>query len=254
MTIRVPWIALGGAAIAIVAALVPAVGVALQLDRAAVADGEYWRLLTGHFAHWSSSHFAWDTLAFLACGAIVEMHSRWEFVTTVIASAFAVAVTLLVFVPNLGLYRGLSGVDSALFVTVIGMLGQRAWSARSWIARAVLVVAALGFTAKMIAELITGHVLFVDTSRGILVVPQAHVFGAVVGIAIALLRDSWRRLTPSHGQSSGPGGVFRGTSQEATEADRKMREGGAGMHCPTPPRAQSAADRPETTGRRINLG
>ena len=190
MTIRMPWLALVGAALAIVVALSPALGVALQLDRAAVVDGEYWRLLTGHFAHWSASHFAWDTVAFLSCGAIVELHSRRRFVATIVGSALAVAVVVLAFAPDLGFYRGLSGIDSALFVVVIAILGQRAWAARSWLADAILVAAGFGFAAKTAAELVGGRGLFIHPDPDFVVMPMAHFVGAAVGIGIALARAS----------------------------------------------------------------
>jgi membrane associated rhomboid family serine protease len=48
--------------LAVAVYLSPAATAVLEYDRAAVAAGEIWRLLTGHLTHWSFDHLFWDVL------------------------------------------------------------------------------------------------------------------------------------------------------------------------------------------------
>ena len=56
-------------AFAVIASLVPGVAEALQYDRQAVAQGAWWRIVSGHFVHWSGEHLFWDVLALGLLGA-----------------------------------------------------------------------------------------------------------------------------------------------------------------------------------------
>ena len=85
----------------------------LQYDRAAILQGEVWRLITGHFVHWTPSHLAWDLLAFIVLGAIC-LRRRWLFASVVMTTALIVSTFLLVLCPEVTMYRGLSSIDSAL--------------------------------------------------------------------------------------------------------------------------------------------
>lgn len=157
-----------------------------QYDRAAILHGEIWRLVTGHFLHWSASHLTYDVLAFVILGAICERRGRGLFATVVVATALAVSLFLLAFRPEVELYRGLSAIDSALWVWAAFIVGER---------RLPLAVA-LGslFLAKVAIESQTGA-LFVD---GMTVMPVVHLIGAAVGFCGAMVeRLGVRPETPS---------------------------------------------------------
>jgi rhomboid family GlyGly-CTERM serine protease len=182
MTGRFPWLTLVGASFAISIAFVPTLGAALQFDRAAIVHGQFWRLVTGHFAHWSFEHLTWSAIAFLVCDALAEAHSRWQWITTVAASALAISIGLVGLAPGLAYYRGLSGIDSALFVSVLVTLGRNARRARSVLALTIVCAASLGVAGKIIFELATGRDLFLQGDADVaIVMPLAHVIGAVVG-------------------------------------------------------------------------
>lgn len=100
------------------ALLVPSVTLALQYDRAAIVAGEWWRLITGHLTHWNGEHLFWDAAMFVVLGAILERRSRRHFVACLIASTIAISATVWLLHPELERYRGLSGVDTALFAMV----------------------------------------------------------------------------------------------------------------------------------------
>lgn len=42
-----------------------AAGELLQYDRQAIADGQLWRVVTGHLVHIGLEHLAWDAAVFL---------------------------------------------------------------------------------------------------------------------------------------------------------------------------------------------
>jgi rhomboid family GlyGly-CTERM serine protease len=157
----------------------------MQFDRHAVACGQYWRIVTGHFTHWSAEHLMWDVIVFAALGAVCERLDRWKMIWTIVASIFAISFFAA---PQCETYRGLSGIDSALFVLLAVMLRRE---------RPIVVSILLtAFAIKSGYELLTGHTIFVDnTASGFVPVPLAHIIGGVCGAIVGLwpfahLRDA----------------------------------------------------------------
>jgi rhomboid family GlyGly-CTERM serine protease len=164
----------------------PAIQEALEHERGAVAAGEVHRILTCHWTHWSLDHLLWDALAFLALGALAESLSRARFLACLAVSALAIPLAVLALEPGIHVYRGLSGIDSALFAFAgFTILRDRLASGDRCLA-AGIVAAFLGLGAKIAYEVLTGSTFFVDSASSSMVpVPAAHVVGAVVGAACA---------------------------------------------------------------------
>jgi rhomboid family GlyGly-CTERM serine protease len=174
------------AMMAIIVASFPPAGDALQFDRAAIAGGELWRLATAHVAHWNFEHLQWDLLMFVVLGAACEVRDRRRmWLCTVLAAA---CVSLLVFClfPGIETYRGLSGIDTALFTLLaIDLMRDALQRQRRWLAIAIggLLV---GFVGKSGYEAVTGHALFVDqAAAGFELLVWDHVVAAVVGTLVA---------------------------------------------------------------------
>jgi len=157
-------------------------GELLQYDRAAILHGEVWRLLTGHFVHWTPAHLAWDLLAFLILGAIC-LRRRWLFASVVIATALTVSTFLLVFCPEVAMYRGLSSIDSALWMWAVFIIGER----RVGLALTLLSL----FIGKVMIES-AGAALFVGD---ITILPVVHLLGAAVGFCAAVGERKMMLLT-----------------------------------------------------------
>jgi rhomboid family GlyGly-CTERM serine protease len=172
----IPWLTVTTALFTLLLAGASLGGFA-QYDRSAILRGEVWRLVTGHFSHWSLSHLGYDLFAFVILGAICERRDRRLFVTVSVAAALAVSLFLLAFCADVELYRGLSAIDSALWMLAVFDLGER-------YPRLAVVLASL-FLAKVIVEARSGA-LFVD---GITVLPVVHLIGAALGSIMA----TWRR-------------------------------------------------------------
>ena len=147
--------------LAIAAALLP--GSALELQR----GGAPWRIVTCHFTHFTFEQLAWDALVLLALGIACE--KRAGFRATLLASAIVVPLAVLAFAPDVSTYRGLSGIDSALFALLLMSEWRRSWPI------------AVAFVAKIVIEMTTGSTLFVS-GAAFAPVPIAHVAGAVCGV------------------------------------------------------------------------
>jgi len=155
----------------------------LQYDRSAVAGGELWRIATCNLTHWSFEHLFWDVSALLFLGFVIEQDKRCRFLTCMGLSAVLIPLAVHVCMPGLSTYRGLSGIDSAVFMLLAVTLLADSWDRRDWVWTAVCTVVMGGFAAKTGFEFATGNTLFVDSvASQMLPVPLAHVVGAAIGV------------------------------------------------------------------------
>jgi rhomboid family GlyGly-CTERM serine protease len=160
----------------------------LEFSRFEIVAGAWWRAFTGHLTHWNADHLAWDLIMFVVLGAVLERRSRVGFISVLVVSAAAISAAVFCIQPEFELYRGLSGVDSGLFVAVcIGMLAD----SRSEKDRPMFTVATVllfGFVAKTVFEYATGTTLFVDcAAAGFTPLALSHLAGAVAGAAMEVI-------------------------------------------------------------------
>ena len=176
-------VVLGGCALIAFAA-----GSLFQYDRDAILSGQWWRAATGHLTHWSFDHLFWDAAVFAALGALAERRSRAAFLQCTAGAAVLISAGLWLLRPDVTHYRGLSGIDSALFVmTATSACADALSSGRPRTAAfAALTLAVFG--AKVLWELATGSAVFVDApAAGFEPLPLAHALGAAAGAAAGLL-------------------------------------------------------------------
>ena len=178
---------------------------ALQFERAAIARGETWRLFTGHLTHGSWDQLLWEVGAFALLAPLCMRQNPWKFYVCLAASAPVVSFAIWAGRPELETYRGLSGIDSALFTMLSLQLLQASLRERRWFhfhARAAIL---FFFAAKLAYESLTGGTVFVR--GGAEPVALAHVAGAAVGavVALAVRPEFLRRLRRSE-EGSGPRG------------------------------------------------
>lgn len=137
---------------------------------------EPWRIVTCHFTHWSYEQLAWDAIAFAILGIASTHHNPRAFHATLLASTFLIPIAVLTFAPNVSTYRGLSGIDSALFALLLVQ------SRKSKLA----IACAIGFAAKIAFESMTGGAVFASNmGADVVSVPVAHIAGALIGATIA---------------------------------------------------------------------
>lgn len=158
---------------------------------------QVWRWFTGHFCHWSTEHFAWDVIAFLALSAICERRSRRGFLLCVGVSAFVITAAVWLLLPGITSYRGLSGLDSALFGWLTSAIMIEAIARRNRRLVAITAAFAFAFIGKLMIECASGQTVFVsDASSDFIPVPLAHAVGAVVGVFLNFV-SSWFSSRPS---------------------------------------------------------
>lgn len=188
---RFPWMIL-----ALVALCSVADGTAFQYER----SGEVWRLLTGQMVHWTPRMAFFDLGMLLGLGAWLEIREdrRLAAVSLALGAIFtAVAVHLS---PDLFIYRGSSGMASALFVLAAFRI---AGSPDPW-TRALAVSAVALFLSKAAFESLAGQTLFAgELPEGVRVVPLVHLLGGLGGAlapASAGLRATGRSRAGSAGR------------------------------------------------------
>lgn len=181
---RIPWFTLAFAALALVVHWIPALTLGWQFDRDAVAHGQVWRFFTAHLTHFGDDHLRWDLLAFVALGTMAERISRTAFLATLALSAAVITLGVWLAQPQFATYRGLSGIDSALFGFVVADMLAAGWRARHGFSLAVGGAALAGFAAKCVFELATRTTVFVEPTDAFSPVPLAHLLGMAAGVVI----------------------------------------------------------------------
>jgi len=186
---RWPLLTLVVCGVAILLQATPNLLDAFTYDRTAIAAGEVWRLATGHLTHWNASHLVWDTLMFAVLGVVLERRSRREWLTVVGLSTAAISAWLWFWQVEIEAYRGLSGLDSALFVAVSAGVIRDAHSRSQPVLVAIGVAALAAFAGKISYEVATGSTLFVDApAAGFIPLAAVHAVGGICGAAAAMGR------------------------------------------------------------------
>ena len=168
----------------------PGAKACLQYDRVLIGQGQWWRMLTSHWVHWTADHLLWDLMAFAALALCALRIAQARAVGTLITASILIPITLWLFQPEMIYYRGLSGLASALYVFVVVDLAAKARRDAKPLLEVVSWCMLLGFSAKVIFELATGQTLFVQSmGANVQGVPLAHLAGGIVGGGFAMGAD-----------------------------------------------------------------
>jgi rhomboid family GlyGly-CTERM serine protease len=155
----------------------------LRYDRAAIAAGQWWRLLTAQIAHLGLHHALLNTLGLVFLWALFAREWKplqWG----VIAFVVTVAIDGGLWFLDSGItwYVGASGTLHGLMVAgVVAYIGRR--DPLGWIMAGLLVV-------KLAYEHLQGPLPF--AGRGVPVVVDAHLYGALGGLVTSIFLTRWR--------------------------------------------------------------
>lgn len=173
---RLPLVAIALALVSAAIHLGSGVAETLQFDRTAVASGEWWRLFTAHYTHFDANHLVWDVAALLVLGTLAERESRGRMVVALVVASLAISLAVWRWQPQFEFYRGLSGLDSALFgLVAAGFLRHPRGSMKILGALAIA-----GFGGKAAYEYATADALFASAAN-YAPAPLAHLVGLIVG-------------------------------------------------------------------------
>ena len=153
---------------------------ALRFERAAISNGDYWRLVSGHFVHLGGSHAALNVAGVALVWMLVGQAFRWRgWVLVSLAVIVSIDAGLWWWSPELSWYVGLSGLLHGWLAA--GVCG----TARARRADALLLGAVL--TAKLIFEQWYGVLPGSEKAAGGPVVVDAHLYGALGGLSAGVL-------------------------------------------------------------------
>lgn len=192
---RPPWAFLAAGLAAAVIQLMPGWRDALLYDRPALADGEFWRIWTGHWVHFGWPHFIADAGLLLILGLCLEERHPWfSRVGLVLMPAFVSGV-LYWLDPALVRYGGLSAINLGFLLYLAAQGWRRDWT--DWFWPAVLLI----YVGEIVFEILQGGqggglIRFDDP--GIRVATSAHLASAAYAvIAVAFSRRSAAPPPPS---------------------------------------------------------
>lgn len=152
----------------------------LRFDRAAIDGGAWWLLLTGNFVHLGQSHL-WMNMAGLALVvALVWQHyTATQWLLLILFPSLVVGIGLWMFNPEVHGYVGFSGTLHGLILA--GVLADIRVYPRS----AMILLALVA--GKLAWEQAGGALPGSESVAGGLVVVDAHLYGAVGGVALGAI-------------------------------------------------------------------
>jgi rhomboid family GlyGly-CTERM serine protease len=163
-----------------------AVTLGLRYDRAAIAAGGWWRLLTAHAVHLDLHHLVLNELGIVLLWSLFASdYDAVDWLIVVCAAALGISAGLWWLSPRVTWYEGASGILHAVMAAGIAAhLAGRAWD------RWILLVC---FLVKLGWEQYADHA----GRTAPLIIVDAHLYGAATGFAVgaalcwrmAIIRD-----------------------------------------------------------------
>jgi rhomboid family GlyGly-CTERM serine protease len=155
----------------------------LRYDRDAILNGQVWRVLTGNFLHLGWTHLALNlaglALVWVFFGACF---ATWQWIVIIIVTALVTGLGLLALVPSVGWYVGLSGALHGYFTA--GCMAEIRLRMREGWWLLALVSIKLGW------EQWQGAMPGTASLAGGEVIVDAHLFGAIAGLAAIALKPA----------------------------------------------------------------
>lgn len=152
----------------------------LVYSRETIQQGEWWRLITGHWVHSDSGHALWDISALLLLGWFYETHTRQSLLRLLVPSSLFISAAIWFLLPELDYYCGLSGILHSLLVITF----YQHWRQHQQIEYLAVIV----FTViKIVIEMNLSTALFTNTAWPAL--PESHLYG-VIFAAIYVLAEN----------------------------------------------------------------
>ncbi|MEP0357121.1 rhombosortase [Paraglaciecola sp.] len=144
-----------------------------------IADGQWWRLLSGHFLHTNTYHLLLNILGAVLLWALHGHYYRTAgYLGIILFLCISTSIGIYLYAPQLKWYVGFSGVLHGLFV-VGAYLDIKHHFKTGWVMLA-------GITAKVLNEQLYGASGEVAKLIDANVAIDAHLFGSLAGLIIIL--------------------------------------------------------------------
>lgn len=151
----------------------------LRYQRSTMETGDLWRYITAHFVHLGWSHL-WLNLAglFLIWALFGQFITTRNWLLLIGGCSVAISGMMMLWLPDLEWYVGLSGVLHSMFVA--GAIAAIIAGHRTEI------ILLLVITAKLIYEFINGPLPGSEGVSGGNVIVESHLYGAIAGFTLML--------------------------------------------------------------------
>ena len=154
---------------------------ALRYDNAAIAGGQWWRLLTGNFVHLGWWHLFLNELGILVLILLCPEPLSWAvWVRRLLILSLGMSLGLFFFVTEVRWYVGMSGVIHGLFV--LG-LGRQVYVQKDLIAAGCLAY----LVGKIAWELFAGVPVSDEAAIGGSVLVESHLYGTLSAVIYGLV-------------------------------------------------------------------
>lgn len=159
----------------------------LIYSRQAIAQGEIWRLFTGHFVHCDFSHLSMNLIALLILGGLLEQQIGRKFSGVAAISCLGISSWLWFAKTDLQFYCGLSGMLNGLLVVLLVTL----WRKNN---HPILPFIAIASLLKIVIESTSQQAIFSNLSWA--GVPGAHGAGLAAGITYLVITAAQGEIIP----------------------------------------------------------
>lgn len=167
---------------------VEALAGALAFDRAAVAEGQWWRLATALLSHWSAAHAAANALAIAILATAIARRDGARLLLILLGVAIVAQMAALAWLSDAVQYRGSSGLAWALgtFAVARTLEGDRRVQ---WAAAVFLSAVAVAWASAASASPVLPAAVLPD--------PAMHLAGVLAGFACARAQAPRARVSIS---------------------------------------------------------
>lgn len=157
-----------------------------MFDRKLLAEGQWWRLLTGHLVHTNTAHLLLNSAGIVALWFVFgqsqllgRRHPVEAYLGLVVLLSLLISLGLWCWFPEVESYYGLSGVLHGLFCFgAVSELFQRRWSGGLLL---------IGCFVKVGWELTAGASAATATMIEAEVAVSSHLLGTILGTLIGVL-------------------------------------------------------------------
>lgn len=151
----------------------------MTYNREAIFAGEWWRLWSSHFVHFTLMHALVNGILLLLLSLILDkVYSRKLVLGLLFIGPAVISILLALLVPEMILYRGASALASLFMALLICHAFSRAEGRSVYI----LCIMVLGWLIKLILE--SFGVSLSELPHPIRIAWQAHIAGIMIGVAI----------------------------------------------------------------------
>lgn len=164
---------------------------ALSYQRDEIFRGQYWRVLTGHWVHLSGAHAVGNVLGgWLIWWVFANSLTPQRIFLTILIGSLGVSAGLWWWDPDVVWYVGASGVLHG-FWAVGAICALQTDRLFGWLACG-------GLLLKLLLEWRFGSIVGSLYLNGATIISSAHRYGAIAGLAVAILTysDSRQSKTP----------------------------------------------------------